>query len=149
MEDENDPRLEAARLEQLLKSNRERIASREKHEATLTRLIEDLLEGGYFREGEDATLHFPEAGFLGNPWKKPDGSWREGFGKAVALCETTSLVNPPANAERNARYPRGDHFEKALRAAGYLLDVWLDYNDSTTDVDVVNYYIYESPEPTQ
>ncbi len=149
MENENDPRAEAARQEQLLREDRERIASREEHEPTLARLIDDLREGGYFREGEEARLSFPEVGHLGSPWKKRDGSWREGFGKAVALCETTSLVKPPADTDRDVRYPKGDHFEKAFLAAGYLVDVWPDYENPSADVDAVTYYIYEPAESTQ
>lgn len=144
MEGENDPRVEAARLEQLRKDNHERIASREEHEATLARCIDKLREGGYFREGEEARLSFPEAEHLGSPWKKQDESWREGFGKAVALCETTSLVKPPSDPNRDARYPKRDHLENALLAAGYLVDVWPDYENPSGDVDAVNYYIYES-----
>lgn len=144
MDDENSARAEAAHQEELLQKDRERIASREIHEPALAQIIDELREGGYFRPSEKASLTFPEPGKLGSPWKKQDGSWRKGFGKAVALCETTSLIKPPTDSDRAARYPKGDHFEKALLAAGYRVDVWPDYKSASSDVDQVAYYIYET-----
>jgi len=141
---EDEARAQAAREEQVKAEDRERIADREKHEAVLAGIVDELKAGGYFRPGETARLVFPEPGKLGSPWKKKDGTWREGFGKAVARCETMSLGDPPADPERAKRYPKAGHFERVLAAAGYRVDVWPDYENSTADKDLVDYYIYEA-----
>jgi len=143
---EDEARIKAAREEQVKLDDRERIADRERHEATLGGIIDELRAGRYFRTGETARLVFPEPGKLGSPWRKKDGSWRPGFGRAVACCETFSHVEPPPDPERDARYPKAGHFERVLVAAGYLVDVWPDYENSTGDQDRVDYYIYEASE---
>lgn len=142
MEDETHAKI--AQAEQRKQENRERIADREKHEATLLSIIDELRDGGYFRIDEKADITFPEPENLGNPWRKKDGSWHPGFGKAVACCETTALLKPPVDPERDVLYPPGDHLEKALQAAGYLVDVWPDYSGASADAFKVDYFIYEA-----
>ena len=141
---EEDPRQEAARQAMEKQADRERIANREQHEGTLNAIIETLRVGGYFIPGETVTLSYPEAAMLGSRWKKQDGSWRVGMGRAVAMCETMTLVNPPINSDRAAKYPSGDHLEKAFLVAGYRVDVWPEMENITDGIDTVDYYIYEA-----
>jgi len=107
------------------------------------RVIDVLKEDRYFRPGEEAKLVFPQPGELGSPWRKQDRSWRPGFGRAVAKCETTTLIKPSVDQERDERYGKIDHLEKELRAAGYLVDVWPDYEGGSAEVDRCDYYIFE------
>ena len=141
MEDESQTKI--AEAEQLKKENGERIADREKHETALMGIIDELRHGGYFRTDEKTHLTFPKSENLGSPWRKRDGSWREGMGKAVACCETTALLKQPTDPQRDARYPTGDHLEKALKAAVYLVEIWPDYENASSDAFKVDYYIYE------
>src|SRR3989338_5093549 len=120
---EEDPRQEAARQAMEKQADRERIANREQHEGTLNAIIETLRVGGYFIPGETVTLSYPEAAMLGSRWKKQDGSWRVGMGRAVAMCETMTLVNPPIKSHRAAKYLTRDHFEKTFFFSSYILYV--------------------------
>lgn len=135
---ELDPREQAA-LEMEI---REHVADKEKHERAIGEIVEKMRAEGYFREGE-TTQFVPVDPTKLRFWKKKDGSWPEGHGKAVGYLNATSLRGEP-DPEWIKKFPSIDHLHPELLAAGYKVEILPDFDLTDDVVHAISYKIYES-----
>lgn len=102
-------------------------AERERHEKTVSEVMETLRAADFLRPGEYLKLLPPE----------------EGAKECVVCCETTILGDKKSVAERTERFGAGDPLSDALEAAGYRVVVDYDQEKSDATFDCLRYSLYE------
>ena len=134
---ENEAQAEAARQEAERAAKLEKIAPREKHEAAVLQVVDKLRAEGFFRDGEDATVSFPDAETIAE-WLVRN-ELPKNAGKAVAKCDSTCLTNPAV--KRDLTDP--DPLMSALVAQGYHVEACPNFEAMTEELDAMTHLIYE------